>query len=37
MLTQAPRGTADMLPRDAYKWEETEKTVRSIAQLAGFR
>ena len=37
MLTQAPRGTADMLPQDAYKWEETEKSVRSVAHLAGYR
>ena len=37
MLTQAPKGTQDMLPGDAHRWQEIEKNVREICSLAGYR
>ena len=37
MLTQAPKGTRDMLPQDAYIWQAIEAVMRRRAALAGFR
>ncbi len=37
MLTQAPRGTKDMLPQDAYRWQYVEARMREAAAAAGFR
>lgn len=37
MLTQAPKGTRDMLPQDAYIWQTIEAVMRRRAALAGFR
>lgn len=37
MLTQAPKGTRDMLPQDAYIWQKIEAVMRRRAALAGFR
>ena len=37
MLTQAPRGTRDVLPADSYRWQYLEKKMREAAALAGFR
>ena len=37
MLTQAPKGTQDMLPQDSYRWQSIEKSVRDICALAGYR
>lgn len=37
MLTQAPKGTRDMLPQDAYIWQQIETVMRRRAALAGFR
>ena len=37
MLTQAPKGTRDMLPQDAYLWHWIEKTERAAAEKAGYR
>ena len=37
MITQAPRGTLDVLPEDSYKWQYVEQTALSIAQDFGFR
>ncbi len=37
MLTQAPRGTKDMLPQDAYRWQFVEAKMREAAAAAGFR
>ena len=37
MITQAPRGTLDVLPEDSYKWQYIESTALSIAQDFGFR
>ncbi len=37
MLTQAPKGTRDMLPQDAYLWQWIEQKEREAAALAGYR
>ncbi|MBO4837738.1 MAG: histidine--tRNA ligase [Clostridia bacterium] len=37
MLTQAPKGTRDMLPQDAYLWQWIEQKERETAALAGYR
>ena len=37
MLTQAPKGTQDMLPQAAHRWQRIEKNMRDICALAGYR
>ena len=37
MLTQAPRGTKDVLPAESYRWQEIESRMRMTASLAGYR
>ena len=37
MLTQAPRGTRDVLPQDSYRWQYVEAMMRRAAAEAGFR
>lgn len=37
LLTQAPKGTQDILPQDSYKWQYIEQTAMEIAKLYGFR
>ncbi len=37
MLTQAPRGTKDVLPGDSYRWQYVEAQMRKAAAEAGFR
>lgn len=37
MLTQAPKGTQDMLPRDAHRWHAIEDVMRKTCELAGYR
>ncbi|NLG25270.1 MAG: histidine--tRNA ligase [Clostridiales bacterium] len=37
MLTQAPKGTQDVLPRQSYLWQAIEAQARSICALAGYR
>lgn len=37
MLTQAPKGTQDMLPKDAHRWQTIEGNMRRICALAGYR
>ena len=37
MLTQAPRGTRDVLPADSYRWHYIESRMREAAALAGYR
>jgi len=37
MLTQAPKGTQDMLPKDAYRWQEIARTMRDACALAGYQ
>ena len=37
MLTQAPKGTKDMLPQEAYMWQAVEKKMRALAEKWGYR
>lgn len=37
MLTQAPKGTKDILPEESYRWQALEAICRDIASLSGFR
>ncbi len=37
MLTQAPRGTRDVLPSESYRWQYLEAKMREAAAEAGFR
>ncbi|MCI2061350.1 MAG: histidine--tRNA ligase [Eubacteriaceae bacterium] len=37
MLTNAPKGTKDMLPKDAYKWHYVEKAFEELCRRYGFR
>ncbi|MBQ9252029.1 MAG: histidine--tRNA ligase [Clostridia bacterium] len=37
MLTQAPRGTRDVLPTESYRWQYIEGKMRAAAALAGYR
>ena len=37
MLTQAPRGTKDVLPAESYRWQYLEAKMRAAAALAGYR
>lgn len=37
ILTNAPRGTADVLPANSYKWRYVEKVVSQTAQNFGFK
>jgi len=37
MLTQAPKGTKDVLPSEAYKWHYIEDIMRTKAALYGYR
>lgn len=37
MLTNAPKGTKDMLPLEAYKWKYVRKEFAEIAEKYGFK
>lgn len=37
MLTQAPKGTQDMLPQNAYRWQTIDENMRRICAEAGYR
>ncbi|MBU3131381.1 histidine--tRNA ligase [Clostridium gasigenes] len=37
MEMQAPKGTKDMLPEDAYKWQYVESILRDVAKNYGIR
>ena len=37
MLTQAPRGTQDVLPKDSAKWQYVERLALEIAELFGYK
>ena len=37
MEIQAPKGTKDMLPEDAYKWQYVENILRDVAKNYGIR
>ena len=36
MLSKAPRGTKDILPKEVYKWQYVEKKFREICALYGY-
>ena len=36
MLISAPRGTADILPENSFKWAYVEQTARTIADVFGY-
>ena len=36
MLSKAPRGTRDILPKEVYKWQYVEKKLREICALYGY-
>ncbi len=37
MLTQAPKGTKDILPSEVYRWHYVENIIREICALHGYR
>ncbi len=37
LITQAPRGTQDVLPEDSYRWQYIERLALSIAEDCGFK
>ena len=37
MLTQAPKGTQDMLPQESHRWQRIAETMREACALAGYR
>ena len=37
MLTQAPKGTQDLLPQASYRWQRIEQNMRDICAMAGYR
>ena len=37
LITQAPRGTQDVLPDSSHKWQYVEQTALAIARDFGFR
>jgi histidyl-tRNA synthetase len=37
MITQAPKGTKDVLPQDSYRWHWVEQKLRDAAEAAGYR
>ncbi|MBQ0078867.1 MAG: histidine--tRNA ligase [Eubacterium sp.] len=37
MLTKAPKGTKDMMPEEAYKWQYIEKEFAKLCDLYGFQ
>ena len=37
MLTNAPKGTKDLLPAHAYKWQYVEKAFSDICSRYGFK
>ena len=36
MVYQAPKGTKDVTPKESYKWQYVEKTVRELCEVYGF-
>ncbi|MDP2892465.1 MAG: histidine--tRNA ligase [Bacillota bacterium] len=37
MLTQAPKGTRDILPSQSYKWQHIESVIRDVCRIFGYR
>ncbi len=36
-ITEAPKGTKDIMPKDIYKWQHVERKALSVAALYGFK
>ena len=36
-INKAPRGTADVLPENSYKWQFVEDTMKKSAALFGYK
>jgi len=36
LITKAPKGTKDVLPKDVYKWQYIEQKVREVCSYFGF-
>lgn len=36
VITQAPKGTKDVLPSEVYRWHELERIIREQAEKYGF-
>ena len=37
IITKAPKGTEDLLPKDSYRWQFLEEKFKSIARLYGYK
>ncbi len=37
MLTQAPKGTKDILPSESYKWQYIEKKMKEVCEEFGYK
>lgn len=37
LITQAPKGTEDLLPQDSYKWQYLEKKFKNICDNFGYK
>jgi histidyl-tRNA synthetase len=37
MLTQGPKGTKDVLPGEAYKWQHVEKITSDVCRVCGYK
>ncbi len=37
MLTQAPKGTRDVLPSESYRWQSIEQSMRDLCAQSGYR
>ena len=37
IITRAPKGTEDLLPKDSYRWQFLEEKFKSIAGLYGYK
>ena len=37
LITQAPKGTEDLLPNDSYKWHYLEKNIKKVCDCFGYK
>ena len=37
LITQAPKGTEDLLPQDSYKWQYLEKNFKEVCVRFGYK
>lgn len=37
LITRAPKGTEDLLPKDSYRWQYLEEKFKRIARLYGYK